>query len=121
MPTPEPSLWRRISRRRLFWLLAAICILGIVGVLFENYQKSHRSGIIEYSSDDPDAQLVMEKDGRDFPLKKGVKYTMPFEPGSYKIRLVEGPKDLRYPPFLNLDPGGRGHVNVKKVAKAPGS
>jgi hypothetical protein len=119
MPTPEPSPWRRFSRRRLPWLLAAVCILGIAGVFIEKYQKEHRLGIIEYRSDDPDAQLVMEKDGQQFPLKKGVKYSIPFEAGNYTIRLEEGPKNLKYPHFLNLDPGGKGYVKVEKVANAP--
>lgn len=113
MPIPEPSPWRRFSRRRLPWLLAAVCVLGIAGVFVERYQKEHRMGIIEYSSDDPNALLVLERDGQLFPLKKGIKYTIPFEPGNYTIRLAEGPKDLKYPHFLNLDPGGRGLVKVE--------
>jgi hypothetical protein len=117
--SPRASLWKSLSRRRLPWLLAVVCLVGIVGIVIEKYQNAHRMGIIEYMSDDPDAQLVLEKDGQQFPLKKGTKYTIPFEPGNYKkIRLVEGDKNLKFTTFLNLDPGGRGIVKVERVAEA---
>jgi len=75
-------------------------------------------GIIEYTSDDPNAQVVMEKDGQDFPLEKGSKSSVQMEPGHYNIRLIGQTDGLKLEQkFCNLDPGGRGIVRVKRESK----
>jgi hypothetical protein len=118
--SPGASLWRRALRRRLPWLLLIAGVIGLSGVFIEQYQKAHRPGEVVYSSDDPNAQVILEKDGEDIPLKKGTSYKSELRPGQYKIRLEEGsPDNLKlHAHYLNLDPGGRGFIKVTREEKA---
>jgi hypothetical protein len=113
-----PSLWNRLRRHRKVWLIGAACLIALSGFVISEFRK--KMGIIEYSSDDPDAQVIAEKDGVEILLEKGSRYTKEIEPGHYDIRLAEPTGDLRlYPPkMFNLDPGGRAIVRVVREHKA---
>jgi hypothetical protein len=117
-PRAVPSFWGRALRRRKTWLLLAAGLIGLGGILIAKLQV--KPGVIEYNSDDPDAQVIMEKDGQDFPLKKGTKYEVPMDPGHYNIRLAGNIEGLKLSAtFCNLDPGGKGIVKVMRVGKSP--
>jgi hypothetical protein len=115
-PNAAPSFWSRAIGRRKTWLLLAAGLIGLGGILIAKLQV--KPGVIEYNSDDPDAQVIMEKDGQDFPLKKGTKYEVAMDPGHYNIRLAGNTVGLKLSAtFCNLDPGGKGIVKVIKVGK----
>ena len=104
-------------RRRKTWLLLAAGLIGLCGILIAKLQV--KPGIIQYKSDDPNAQVIMEKDGQDFPLEKGSEYTVKMEPGYYNIRLADNSEGLKLSAkFCNLDPGGLGIVKVIRVSKS---
>jgi len=124
-PSTSPSKLRTTLRsfmkhargRRMLWI-ALICLIGSGAYLFNDLQKKSRPGIVEYSSDDPDAQVVLEKDGQEIPLEKGTKYTKQVESGSYKLRLTGDTEGLKLTPSLiNMDPGGRAFVKITRVFK----
>jgi ferric-dicitrate binding protein FerR (iron transport regulator) len=109
----------RARRRRTPWLVLAACLVALGGYLVTRFQESHRTGIIDYSSDDPQAEVVIEKDGQEIPLGKGTKFSVQVEPGSYNIRLVSPTEGLKLSPpkLINMDPGGRAFVTVRYVGK----
>jgi hypothetical protein len=101
----------------MLWI-ALIFLIGSGAFLINDLQKKSRPGIVEYSSDDPDAQVVLEKDGQEIPLEKGTKYTKQVEPGSYKLLLTGNTEGLKLTPSLiNMDPGGRAFVKITRVSK----
>jgi hypothetical protein len=98
-------------------LLLAAGLIGLGGILVAKLQV--KPGIIVYSSDDQNAQVIMEKDGRDYPLEQGTQYEVKMEPGHYNIRLAGNTEGLKLSAtFCNLDPDGRGIVKVIKVGKS---
>jgi hypothetical protein len=103
-------------RRRTPWIVVAACLVGICGFLIANNQDRPRLGTIVYSSDDTDAQVVLEKEGQEFPLKTGTKYTVQMEPGHYTVRLVGRTEGLKLQPknLINLDAGGKAFVTVRR-------
>jgi len=112
-----PSFLGMAKRRRKPWFIIAACAVALVGILVTSFKETKRMGIIEYSSDDPKAQVVLEKDGQDIPLEQGTKFSMKLEPGHYNIRLVGKTEGLKVQPFVNLDPGGRGIITVRREIK----
>jgi hypothetical protein len=119
-PTRVTSPLLRYTKRRLPVLVALIGIVAIAGIWLTSQKEKTRMGIIEYSSDDPNAQVILEKDGQDIPLDRGSKYTKELEPGSYKLRLAGTGEGLKLSPpnMINLDPGGRAFVTVRRDPKA---
>jgi hypothetical protein len=120
-PIPIPSPRRRITVRRLFLLLAVAGLIAVAGFAANKIQNGPRPGIIEYSSDDPNAQVVLEKDGQEIPLERGTRFTKQVEAGAYKIRLA-APTDglqLTPPSVINMDAGGKAFVTVRRVQKSP--
>ncbi|HEV3438110.1 MAG TPA: hypothetical protein VG122_12170 [Gemmata sp.] len=120
-PVPVPSPRRRSTIRRLLWLLAVAGLIAVAGFAVNKTQNDPRPGIIEYSSDDPNAQVILEKDGEETLLKQGTKFTQQVAPGYYtKLRLANPTDELKLtPPFINMDPGGRAAVMVRRVQKSP--
>jgi hypothetical protein len=107
------------KRRRKPWFIIAACVVALVGILVTSFQETKRMGIIEYSSDDPKAQVILEKDGQDIPLEQGIKFSMKLEPGHYNLRLVGHTEGLKLQPrFINLDSGGRGIITVRREIKS---
>jgi hypothetical protein len=103
-------------------LVVLACLVGAIVYLI-NHQK--KMGVIEYSSDDPQAQVVLEKDGDVIPIKSEAKGTLNVEPGHYTVRFVSPTEGLKLrPSFINMDPGGRAFVTVRyepKEAPKPNS
>jgi hypothetical protein len=93
-------------------------LIGLSGILITKAQERPRLGRIQYKSDDPNAQVIMEKDGQDFPLEKGTAYEVLMEPGHYNIRLAGPSEGLKLQAtFCNLDSNGLGIVKVVRVGK----
>lgn len=107
------------SRFRRMPLVAAIACLSAAIVYFINHQNAApKMGVIEYSSDDPQARVVLEKDSQEFPIQQTAKCTMNVEPGHYDLKLVSPTEGLKLrPSFINMDPGGRAFVTVRYEAK----
>jgi hypothetical protein len=102
-----------LKRRRTPWLVMIACLIGLCAYFTS---KMKDQGIIEYSSDDPNAQVILEKDGQDFVLKQGTKYSMQLAPGHYTVRLAGNAEGLKLQPAheINLDPRGKAIINVRK-------
>jgi hypothetical protein len=119
IPLAAPSFLKRMRKRRSLWLVAALGLLAIAGTIVVKLQNEARPGIVEYLSDDPDAQVVMEKDdGKEILLDRGAKHTTKVEPGHYKLKLVQPNDGLKIPSMINMDPGGRAYLRVERVRKA---
>ncbi len=120
-PIPVPSPRRRSVLRRLFLLLAVAGLIAVAVFAVNKIQNGPRPGIIEYSSDDPNAQVILEKDGEETLLKRGTKFTQQVAPGYYtKLRLANPTDELKLQPsFINMDAGGRAVVTVRRVQKSP--
>jgi hypothetical protein len=117
--TPIATSRGRFGRRRILWLAVIVCLVGIAGTLISGLQKTQRPGIIEYSSDDLNAQVILEKDGQEILLERATKFTKQVEPGSYKLRLENPTEGLKLQPsIIQMDPGGRAFVTVRRVQKA---
>jgi hypothetical protein len=87
-------------------------------VLVSYLQKP--SGIVEYSSDDPNAQVVLEKDGEgEVIVLEGTKLTKPLQAGHYNVRLATPSAGLVLRPRkeINMDAGGRAFVTVRRETK----
>jgi ferric-dicitrate binding protein FerR (iron transport regulator) len=118
-PVPAPSFLKRMRKRRSLWLVAALGLVAIAGTIIVKLQNGARPGIVEYMSDDPDAQVMMEKDdGKEILLDRGTKYSTKVEPGHYKLRLVPPNESLKIPSIVNMDPGGRAYLRVERIRKA---
>jgi hypothetical protein len=110
--------WNLARRRRTTWLAAIACLVGLGSLMLPKAADRPRMGVIQYSSDDPNAQVILEKDGQDIPLEQGTKFTTTLEPGHYELRLVGHTQGLKLQPrFINLDPGGLGIVTVRRESK----
>lgn len=119
-PVTIPTTRARSPYWRVVWIAAILVVAAIIWIITNKPQDRPRMGIIEYSSDDPDAQLILEKDGQEISLPKGSKVSQQVEAGSYKFRLANPTEGLKlYPASTNLDPGGRSIVTVRRVAKTP--
>lgn len=122
--SPVPTFLGHAARRRTPWLVLIACLIGVGIFLSSQFRKGgddHRMGIIEYSSDDPDAQVIMEKDGQPFLLEKGVKFSKQVEPGHYTLKLATPSEGLKLQPSLiNMDPGGRAFVTVRYIMPKTG-
>lgn len=108
----------RLAGRRKIWLI----VVGLIvwaGVLIYNTQtpSSTRPGFLEFSSEEPDAQVLIEKEGgTETPIERTAKTTLTLEPGHYNFRLAVPNDNLKlWPTQLNLDPNGRGFVKVRKL------
>jgi hypothetical protein len=118
--TPVPSALKRSRFRRLPLMMAIICLVALAVFWMSDRKEKPRFGIIEYSSDDPNAQVVLEKDGQETVLDRGKAYSKQLEPGSYKLRLEASAGGLKLTPkSLNLDAGGRAFVTVRRDPKSP--
>lgn len=120
-PTSPPVKSNFLRSRRLPKLIFIALLVGTAGFLIYKLENAPKPGTIEYTSDDPNAQVILQKkDGEEIPLKQGSKYSMTLEPGYYTTHLATPAKDLKLrPSFINLDPNGRAFVQVKREPNEP--
>ncbi len=112
---PEGAPKSRFKRYRKLLLVVAALVALLIGILL-----TKKKGAIDYTSDDPNAQVVLEKDGQEIFLERGTHIRKKLEPGSYKLRLDGSSEGLELRPrSLNLDPDGLGIITVRRVARPP--
>lgn len=95
-------------------MILACLVAGIA--IYLNETKKERVGYLVYGSEDPNAEVVIEKDGKSVTLERKAKLEVPLEPGRYTLRLVSPTTGYKLQPdWFNLDANGRAFVKVRRV------